>query len=495
VQGIGHLLDVERVDDDRVGQLLGRPGHLAQHQDPPALGLAGHVLLGHEVHAIPQGGHQADVGQVVESHQGPEGQGAVQVPDRHPAEGAEAPVDLADALLHLALQDLVLPHLAARWHRHRHQGHLAAELGVALQEPVERLQPPRDALAVIQAVHRQNHAAAGELGAQAHDGVLHLLVLHRAGEGVVVDAHGEGADPDGATVVAHHAQLAAQGRGAQQARRGVKEVMGVVLRVEADQVGPQQALEDLAAPGQLAEDLEGGERDVQEKADGRLGQPLAQQGRQQHQVVVVNPDGVARDRGAHQGVAEEPVGGLVRLPLPRVVDGELGEVVGQGPQRLVGETQVEVVHHGLAEVHRQAPFGGEALGHLGPLLGAEPVLGDARPAHPQRALRLVGGGQTRRQTAGARLEAQTAALFGYSQRKPVGGNQQPRNEAPPLSSGRAAGRRPIPAPGTTKAPHVWPPTGLGRRRLVAGWARAGSVGKAARRRSAARAGRLPRLRG
>src|SRR3546814_7989856 len=48
------------------------------------------------------------------------------------------------------------------------------------------------------------------------------------------------------------------------------EVLGAAGQLEADQVGPQQALEDLPPPGQLLEQLGGRERDVQVEPDPQV---------------------------------------------------------------------------------------------------------------------------------------------------------------------------------------------------------------------------------
>ena len=54
------------------------------------------------------------------------------------------------------------------------------------------------------------------------------------------------------------------------------EVRGAAGQLEADQVGAEQALEDLAAPRQLLEQLGRRERDVQVEADPQVGAQLAQ---------------------------------------------------------------------------------------------------------------------------------------------------------------------------------------------------------------------------
>ena len=66
--------------------------------------------------------------------------------------------------------------------------------------------------------------------------------------------------------------------------------------LEADEVGAEQSLEDLAPPRQLHEELLRRERDVEEEADRHVGAQRAQHHRHELQVVVVHPDRRARRR-------------------------------------------------------------------------------------------------------------------------------------------------------------------------------------------------------
>ena len=68
------------------------------------------------------------------------------------------------------------------------------------------------------------------------------------------------------------------------------EVLGAAGQLEADQVRAEQPLQDLAAPGQLLEQLGGGERDVQEEADPQVGSELTQHLRHELELVVLDPD-------------------------------------------------------------------------------------------------------------------------------------------------------------------------------------------------------------
>ena len=71
------------------------------------------------------------------------------------------------------------------------------------------------------------------------------------------------------------------------------EVGRAARHLEADQVGAEQALEQLAPPRQLLEELRGREGDVEEEAYVGGGYALADQRGEEHEVVVVYPDNVA----------------------------------------------------------------------------------------------------------------------------------------------------------------------------------------------------------
>ena len=71
-----HLLDVVGVDDQRLGQLARRAGEAAQDQHALLVVARGDELLGDQVHAVVQAGHQADVGSAVQLVDAPRARGA-----------------------------------------------------------------------------------------------------------------------------------------------------------------------------------------------------------------------------------------------------------------------------------------------------------------------------------------------------------------------------------------------------------------------------------
>ena len=90
---------------------------------------------------------------------------------------------------------------------------------------------------------------------------------------------------------------------------------------------------------------------MQEEADARLGGDVPDEARQQHQVIVVDPDRVARLEVLEHGVAKAAVRGHVGRPSFRVALEVRGEVVEQRPERLVGIALVETPGEGRGQVH------------------------------------------------------------------------------------------------------------------------------------------------
>ena len=102
--------------------------------------------------------------------------------------------------------------------------------------------------------------------------------------------------------------------------------------------------------GQGGEHLVRRPGDVQEEADPVLHAQLAQLPGQRDQVVVVHPDQVVGLDQRRQRLGEPPVHPLVALAIGPVVGGQVGAVVEQRPQRLVGVAVVVFVEVGLLEV-------------------------------------------------------------------------------------------------------------------------------------------------
>ena len=139
-------------------------------------------------------------------------------------------------------------------------------------------------------------------------------------------------DPDQRTARGHARRPAA----------GAQEVGGVAVALESEQVGAEQAADDLPPPGQLGEDLVPRERDVREVADTHVRPQRAHHPGHELELVVVRPHGRAVGGLGGDYLGVPAVHPDIRVP-PLTVELGLGDdVVVEGPQGAVAEALVVV---------------------------------------------------------------------------------------------------------------------------------------------------------
>ena len=144
-------------------------------------------------------------------------------------------------------------------------------------------------------------------------------------------------------VVDRHVDGGALRRVAEQPAHGAGEVARVGRALEADDVGAEEALDDLGAPRQLREDAVCRERNVVEETDREVGSELAQHLGHELQLVVLHPDR-AVGRGHRGGALREAlVDPHVGLPPLAVVRGRRDHVVVERPEGVVRESLVVVL--------------------------------------------------------------------------------------------------------------------------------------------------------
>ena len=219
-----------------------------------------------------------------------------------------------------------------------------------------------------------------------------------------------------------------------EAQGGRREVAQERRRVEADEVRAEHPLEDALALRQDPEDLGGGERDVEEEADARLGDPLAEHPRHQHELVVVDPDEVAGLPARRDRVGEARVHRLVRVEVADLRRQAGDGVVEERPQHAVRVAFVVARHLVRGERHRdeaqrlEAPvhLGARAGGHVGELPG---------PADPEPAEPLVGAAHPGGEPAAAADRLHAAARGGADgDGEPVRDDEEARHRSGPAVS-------------------------------------------------------------
>mmetsp|Transcript_12566 Transcript_12566/g.31311 ORF Transcript_12566/g.31311 Transcript_12566/m.31311 type:complete len:319 (-) Transcript_12566:689-1645(-) len=298
---------------------------------------------------------------------------------------------------------MVAPGVVLGRRRDLDEHQLGGPLRVGLEELLEREQLVRDALDVVHPVVAEEQLLAVEAALQLDDLVLELRGVEHLLELGAIDSAGEGVDGHRGLVRRVEDVLGLDADvGAEHARGRVHEVAHVVIDLEADQVRREHAAQDLLAQGERLVDLGRGEGRVQEPADLRLGVCVAQQGGQEHQVVVVHEDDVALlphlGDGGGEGLVE------VRVVLPPLVDHvrvalEHGErdVVEERPDDLRAQHLCALGLFGREE-HGDAAARVEHVARVLDLLGCDVLGGAAHPRHVEAVEhRLV-----RRHLGGAR---------------------------------------------------------------------------------------------
>ena len=139
---------------------------------------------------------------------------------------------------------------------------------------------------------------------------MHLRVFRNA---VRIDTHGAVADSSNVSL---HVDAAARGNfvAAHADARG-REVAGVGVCLEADEVCAEHPIENLLSARETPEDLGTRERRVDEEADGGVWERLTEQRRDEEKVVVVDPDQVTGPVHFCHAAREGSVDGSIGRPV------------------------------------------------------------------------------------------------------------------------------------------------------------------------------------
>jgi hypothetical protein len=322
----------------------------------------------------------------------------------------EAAVDAADLRLDLTAEFTVLAYLASAGNGDLDDGEAAAQLRPLLEQQLDRVQALEDPLGVVEPVDAEEDASGGELVAQRRERALHPRRPRVAGERIGVDRDRVGGGDDGAAV-GQAKQPLVVGDVAAQAQAGTGEVVAVLLGLEGDHVGAQETVDQLLAPGEPGEQLRRRKRDMQEEADRAVAGVAPQQRRDEHQVVVVDPEqGVAPapdmvERRRRESLVRAGVG----IPPATLEERLLDQPVQERPERPVREAVVVAAQGRPVELERTQL-------HLQPLNPPRQPGHTTVPANPGSPARLERRAKRAHQAAGSRPPARPAPL----DRQPIG---------------------------------------------------------------------------
>ena len=336
------LVGVVRIDNERLRQFTRCAGELRQDEHAALVVVRRDEFLGHEVHAVVQAADETEVGGAMVLVHGILLVMLGQQHDRRMGGARVGAVDLLGQPMHALRVVLIVADRASRRRGDLHERELADPFRMQFQQARDRVEALDDALRVVEAVD----ADAELVVARQIEAHAHALARFVDGEGgrqrrrrpldrdrIAVDRGALAAADDGE-------RLAVDPR-LDEAIDGLQEVVAVELRVKAQDVAAEQPVQQLDAPRADRERLGIGPRDVPERDDRRLRQPVADHPRQQREMVVLDQhDRVLALRFRDDGIGELRVDGPILIPVggaerrPHVGD------VAQRPQPFVGEAVV-----------------------------------------------------------------------------------------------------------------------------------------------------------
>jgi hypothetical protein len=121
------------------------------------------------------------------------------------------------------------------------------------------------------------------------------------------------------------------------------EVECCAPRLESQVVGAEKPLENLTTPREALEDVDRREWDMKEETDPGVGEPLPDQGRDELELVIVDPDLPTCPGGTCGGASEPLVDFLMGIPpVPVELEGSDGIVI-EGPNGPIAEAVVVIL--------------------------------------------------------------------------------------------------------------------------------------------------------
>src|SRR5262245_59614717 len=259
--GLCHHLQIVRVDEQGVRQLTRRSREAAENEHAVLVVAGRDEFLGHQVHAVVERRHHAEVGAPIEAIDLAVVVVPLPIDDRLPVAVAQGLVHRPHRGLDLVLELLVARDAAPARRGDLHEDDPAAILRPPFEEPANGAESLRQPFGVVDALD----AHAQELGLEAET-LQQGGPVQRAHVGGLGHADGEGPDVGG-VLSPHRREVVPLDAAFDGALHRLQEVVAMELRVEADEVGPQHAEQDLLLPGADPERLEIRPGDVPEDGD------------------------------------------------------------------------------------------------------------------------------------------------------------------------------------------------------------------------------------
>ena len=152
MHGLGQLLGVVRIHNQRVLQLAACACEQAQNERPAVILAGCNEFLRHQVHPVMQRSHQAQVRYTIVRFDLVMVVVSFQKHDRLPVSGLESPIDAFRLALDLRNQFLIAIDMGTARRADLHEREAALIGGVLIQESLDAAEPLWNSLGIVQAI-------------------------------------------------------------------------------------------------------------------------------------------------------------------------------------------------------------------------------------------------------------------------------------------------------------------------------------------------------
>src|SRR5690606_18829166 len=153
------------------------------------------------------------------------------------------------------------------------------------------------------------------------------------------------------------------------------ECSGIAIALKPDDIGAEQAFDDLSTPRKLGKEPLWRKRDVHEERDREVRAQLTKNRRNQLQLIVVHPHDRVELGNLSNALGEAPVDHLIALPPLAMVLRWGNDVVVEGPDSSVREPLVVKLEVAAAQRYRRKA-------HVAVLEWLKLLVDGARPTDP-----------------------------------------------------------------------------------------------------------------
>mmetsp|Transcript_37459 Transcript_37459/g.94116 ORF Transcript_37459/g.94116 Transcript_37459/m.94116 type:complete len:240 (+) Transcript_37459:303-1022(+) len=204
---ITHLDGVPWVHNQGAVQQSSSTSKFTENENSLFFKLRCYVLIGNQVHTIPNRAHNGHISQFIEGTEFWKSDRLIQKDKRSVPQGSIDTVDTTNSLIYVRDQSLVFRYVCSRWNSDLNQGYTILELRICLEKVLKGSKFLRKTFDVVEAIYAQQQesviATLAKTTFQYFFHFKHILIFHTLDKVGRIDSNRERTDTDVKVVVGH----------------------------------------------------------------------------------------------------------------------------------------------------------------------------------------------------------------------------------------------------------------------------------------------------